>query len=354
MIRFVEKYLINFWVLNLFGWSVYGFNHLYVFYHSDKFTTNYILAGSFHVISGFVFTILLRYIYSKMKLTSKSWIYTFVTVLVLSVFLAIILYITDSYSSYLIHNREIIFKEKTFLLKVYYVFYGAIMFIGWSAVYLTFKIWLLLTEQKSKLAEINSLATNAQLAALRYQLNPHFLFNALSSLRALIPIDPEKAKSMITKISEFLRYSLMSEDIREIPLEKELETVKDYLDIEKIRFGNEFNAEFKIDYLAEEYPIPPFLITPLVENAIKHGFKNQQKTLLIEVIAEVTKEQNLELRIKNSGKWIENSSNDSTYTGLKNVSKRLKMLYAGNHKFDIIKNDNSVVVVINIMRNRNE
>ena len=101
--------------------------------------------------------------------------------------------------------------------------------------------------QKENIEKANLLARDAQLNALRYQLNPHFLFNALNSARALIYKSPEDADKMISKLSDFMRYSLSHKDEMEVPLEREIDVIKDYLNIQKIRFGDKLKYELQID-----------------------------------------------------------------------------------------------------------
>jgi hypothetical protein len=223
-------------------------------------------------------------------------------------------------------------------------------FLAWSAIYFGYKFWEEWNKQKLKVEQEKALVKTAQLEMLHYQLNPHFLFNTLSSLRALIRIDSERAEEMITQISEFLRYSLLEGRQGEVPLSKEIEIMKHYLDIEKVRFKNKLLIEYHIDSLAEEYPVPVFLLHPLIENAIKHGMKSCLPPLKIFVSAEVN-EGILKIEVENTGKWVEeqkNSDQDNTGTGLRNARKRLELVYPGNHSFDLVINKDSVRVIIKI------
>lgn len=232
------------------------------------------------------------------------------------------------------------------------VIVGTIVLSIWSVLFLLFDSWYEILAQKENIEKTTLLARNAQLNALRYQLNPHFLFNALNSIRALIYKSPSEADKMISQLSEIMRYSLSTNNKNEIPLEEEIDVVKSYLNIEKIRFGNKLFYEIKIDALANEYPIPPFLIIPLAENAVKYGMKTSVPPLKIIVSAEV-RENSLIIMVRNSGSWFEVNGNIcqeefGTRIGLANVKDRLENIYPGNHKFYISTGDKNVGVYIHI------
>jgi len=203
--------------------------------------------------------------------------------------------------------------------------------------------------QKEKTDNALALAHNAQYEMLRYQLNPHFLFNTLSSLRALISEDNLKAKEIITKISEFLRYTLIENDNNEVPLLNEIEVIKNYLDLEKVRFEDELLVEFNIDPAAETCPIPIFLIHPLVENAIKHGMQTCPIPLKITISAKMI-DNILSVSVINTGTWIERRVKNSTGKGLENIKKRLEIFSPTHHYFEVIKNAETVEVKLSLKR----
>ena len=161
------------------------------------------------------------------------------------------------------------------------LFYQSYPFIAWSVIYVGYKFYKELVIQKQHTEQALLLAKSAQLEMLKYQLNPHFLFNTLSSLRGLIGSEPAKAKDMVTHISEFLRYSLLEGKKNDVPLYKEIEIIEQYLSIEKIRFNEDLIVEFDIAPETKELNIPIFLIHPLVENAIKHGMQTSPLPLRV-------------------------------------------------------------------------
>lgn len=201
-----------------------------------------------------------------------------------------------------------------------------------------------LAEQKEKVREATALANQAQLQMLRYQLNPHFLFNALNSIRAMIVEDPSRSRQMVTELADFLRYSLDSDE-QESTIGDEIQAIENYLAIQRIRFEQRLEATMQVVPAAQAVTVPCFLIHPLVENAIKYGMQTSAMPLRIEI--EVTcHDQELAIRVSNSGRLLANSKDyprggtpDGTGTGLKNIAQRLNLVFPDRHTFQIQERD---------------
>jgi signal transduction histidine kinase len=226
------------------------------------------------------------------------------------------------------------------------------IWLGWSSLYFGIKFWSDWENERDRARRAVALAQRAQLQMLRYQLNPHFLFNALNSMRALIQEDKKHAKEMITELSEFLRYSLLHRDERDVVLREELDAIRHYLSIERKRYDDKLDVTFNLDQKAADYPVLSFLIHPLVENAIKYGMKTSPMPLRIHIEAAV-KDGNLRIAISNSGSWLSPSTNgernrEGTGTGLANVRTRLENAYPGRHRFTIEQHDGNVGIIIEI------
>jgi LytS/YehU family sensor histidine kinase len=221
--------------------------------------------------------------------------------------------------------------------------------MAWSAIYFGVKYWQEWQQERENALQAKILAEKAQLEMLRYQLNPHFLFNALNSIRASVDEDKTRAKQMITQLSEFLRHSLLSGEKKEIPLREELEAVRNYLAIEKIRFEEKLDVEFDVEEKAEDFLVPYFLLNPLVENAVKHGLQTSPKPLKIKISAQI-KENKLFLEVANSGKLPEIFDSNGTKIGLKNVRERLEKLFPQKSSFELSQNDGFVRARIEIRR----
>lgn len=182
------------------------------------------------------------------------------------------------------------------------------------------------TEERSKNAF--QLAKDAELYKLRQQLQPHFLFNSLNSISALVMAKPEQARKMIQQLSDFLRGTLKKEENQWITLEDELQHLQLYLDIEKVRFGHRLNTEISCDEKATARRIPQMLLQPVVENAIKFGLYDTTGTVTIHIEATATDEF-LQVRVQNPFD-PETSSPKGTGFGLSSVQRRLYLLFARN------------------------
>ncbi|HZS05578.1 MAG TPA: histidine kinase [Blastocatellia bacterium] len=229
------------------------------------------------------------------------------------------------------------------------------LFLSWSALYFGIKYWRDLQEQEPRALRLAALAREAELQMLRYQLNPHFLFNSLNSAGALVREDPGRAERMLGELSEFLRYSLTRTKAPDVSLHDELEAARNYLSIEKIRFEDKLAVSFQVAPVAAEFRVPSLLVHPLVENAVKYGMQTSPLPLTIEVIAQADN-GSLHLEVINTGRWVQSSHNGSAPKrndngiGLQNVRQRLEQSFPGQHRFDVFERGGRVHAVLEIER----
>lgn len=193
-------------------------------------------------------------------------------------------------------------------------------------------------QQERQLAEANLAAQQAQLAALRYQLNPHFLFNTLNSISTLVLLkQTERANAMLSRLSSFLRYTLVNESTGTVTLTQEIETLKLYLEIEKMRFEDRLRPHFHIDRHAMAAQLPSLLLQPLIENAIKYAVTPQEEGADISVEARRQADRVL-ITVSDTGPGTDALYNvraeQSTGVGLANIRDRLAQAYGDNHRFE--------------------
>jgi len=203
------------------------------------------------------------------------------------------------------------------------------MFWMLLAYWWAFGLWIWfyeLAHQRRRRNELELIARDAQLRALRAQLNPHFLFNSLNSVRSLITENPQRAASMVTGLSEILRYSLASGRQDTVPLADELSVIEEYLSVERVRFEERLRVERTIDPRALTVPVPPMIVQTLVENAVKHGIAASADGGLVCIDARV-RDGLLDVVVSNSGPF--KPSVDGEGYGLQNATERLKLLYGG-------------------------
>lgn len=347
-----------FWILNTLGWLVLLILTLMLFYNERLGEYKSVIGVSITYAVGFVVTIGLRYIYMRFNYRKWSIAFTAFAVLIVSAVVTHIWYWLDIAASiyflygydlrmYLLPNSLLMAESKVLSLFP--------ILVTWSTFYFSYKLWLDWTQQKERAEKADILAHKAQLQMLRYQLNPHFLFNSLNSIRALVEADKETAKVIITELSEFLRYSLISRNYSNVPLKDEIEAIKHYFAIQKIRYEERLEVNFDIQPEAEEYPVLSFLIYPVIENAVKYGMETSTMPLKIDLGAKVFN-GTLIINVRNTGKWIDKKqlpeeNKTGTGTGIENVKQRLENAFPGGHRFETVKEENSVNVIIEITKN---
>jgi sensor histidine kinase YesM len=211
----------------------------------------------------------------------------------------------------------------------------------WIATY--FSVQYFRNYRKAQVQKLmqESLIKEATLNKLRSQLNPHFIFNSLNSIRALVSSDPEKARDSITALSNIFRKTLQLDKSTKVPFSEELQIVEDYLKLEKIRFEERLDFSFNIEENVFRYGVPPLMLQTLVENGIKHGISNLTKGGILKLEG---KEQDGKavFTITNSGNIVENNGKRKGY-GLKNTRERLQLLYEGRASVKLEETDNDFV-----------
>lgn len=223
----------------------------------------------------------------------------------------------------------------------------SVLFLVWNLIY--FFIYFF---ENYKRAEIESLIWEAavkdfELKTLKTQLNPHFMFNAMNSIRALIEEDPSKAQNALTKLSNILRYSLKIERNETVPLIEEVKVVKDYLDLECIRYEERINYKIDIQPEAENIEIPPMMIQTLVENGIKHGISKLPTGGEI-IISAKNCNNKLVINILNSGVIDTHNAFHSNGYGINNTKQRLYLMYSDKASFNIFNTNGFVNAEVNI------
>ena len=346
-----------FWVLQIWGWLLYGVIYYLIYYSGRDLDAVNIIGFAVTYVVAFLVTIVMREIYQKSDYQHRSILNVSGIVILTTIIFAVIWFYVDRFVSYPIYGIEK-FQESldriSLRSNVGNIFWKTFILFTWSALYFLINFWRQWNEQLLRVEKAELMAHSAQLQMLRYQLNPHFLFNSLNSIRALILEDQSKARDMVTELAELLRYSLVSKNDGDVPLSEEITAIKHYFAIEKKRYEENLQICFEIDPSAEEYPIPSFLIHPLVENAVKYGMKTSKMPLKISLIAKV-KNTDLIIRVRNSGTWLaidepSRSRPAGTGTGLKNVKNRLENRFPGKYELSTSEEDGCVIVKISISR----
>jgi len=330
-----------------------GFNLIELLFVGTE--SNYLLRIFMLFIPMFFYLALLRLFYRAVFEKASTILRLTIVILSGSIIGALLSYLTMELAINLVRGRAIL-QLFSFRGEVLFIqFWTALVFVIWSGLYFGIKYWQEWSEQGDLTEKLYAQGQQVQLQMLRYQLNPHFLFNALNSIRALIGENKQVAKQTVTELSEFLRYSLLEENYAEAPLSREIEAIRHYGAIEKRRFGDNLELAYEISPEAGNYPIISFLVHPLVENAVKYGLRTSGSFLKIRIVAGIENEK-LHVGVYNTGQWVEESeyprrSVPGTRTGLKNVRARLDNAYPQRHTFWIVKGVDEVSVHFIISKN---
>lgn len=224
-----------------------------------------------------------------------------------------------------------------------------LLFVAWSAFYFGGRYALTLADEREQLVQALQRADQARARMLRYQLNPHFLFNTLNGVRALVAQQPARARDMVSALAGYLRFVLRAGEHETISLQEELEAVEHYLAIEKIRFEDRLEYSLSTHIANPMRRVPPLLMQPLVENAVKHGMRTCNGVLKVVVTVDEQTERLL-LRVCNTGRWAQprtfRPAADGQGVGLHNIGARLQQHYPDRHQIDWRAEDNEVTVEI--------
>ena len=215
---------------------------------------------------------------------------------------------------------------------------NVIILILWSSVYFAFHYFEKNTQSLKYEVAMNEMKLNQ----LKAQLNPHFIFNALNSIRALVDEEPSRSKRAINHLSNILRNSLVLDKKRLTSLREEIDTTKDYLALESIRFEERLQTDFNIDPKTEGIMVPPMMIQTLVENSIKHGISKLKEGGRVSVEARL-KKNNVIIEIRNTGHYRKNKINGTGY-GLRNTRQRLELIFGERANLKIFNETEDTVL----------
>ena len=342
-----------FWVLHLGGWALWGIigKYLYTVTILEEIPPNYALYVATITVIGMFITLPLRYLY-KFLWDRAIWIQ------------AIGLLGGSALAAYLwIKTRSYIYMgwiENTTDMEAWYEklgdaakIYSKVSFMEgysssittilvWSALYFAIKSYRIFQEVRESALKSAAMAHEAQLKMLRYQLNPHFLFNTLNAISTLVlEQNTELANRMVTKLSSFLRYSLDNDPMQRITLEQELQALQLYLDIEKVRFEDRLSLQLNIEESAKDALIPSLLLQPLIENAVKYGIARAEGGGHLRISAKVFA-GDLLMEISDDGPGCELANNDipdANGVGLRNTRERLATIYGTEHSIRLSKTE---------------
>lgn len=331
-----------YWILQIVGWSLYGLLNIYIAYLSNTLSKSQAL-GQILFIPVFI---TLTHLYRNFIIT-RGWLQLLIQQLIPRVIIAcLLLSIIDHFCllilSTLLGNIKPSYDLNTVVIFIS-ILANLILYFLWTLGYFMFHY----VENYNRSLKFNAVMNNIELNNLKSQLNPHFIFNALNSVRALVDEDPAKSKIAITQLSNILRNSLIVDRKRLISFSDELKTVVDFLALEKIRYEERLETDFTIHPDSNNFQVPPLMIQTLVENGIKHGIGKLTKGGLIS-IETVVEDDCLVINIRNSGRYIPSKRKSKLGFGIENTKQRLKLIFDNRASFSI-KNEIDGQVLTSIL-----
>jgi len=330
-----------YWLSQISGWLVLSLINIAIYASFSDLTFAHVLVNLYLSFSGICLTHIYRSVIKKNDWLSLPLKQIIPRVIVASILIGVVLLLLN-YAVNIMGGQYGLSRVRLgrFLFSTFNL---SVVVLVWGLIYFSVHYF-----ENYKKAEIESLIWEAavkdfELKTLKSQLNPHFMFNALNSIRALIEEDPASAQTAVTNLSNILRYSLRIERMETVSLEDEMQTVEDYLELETIRFEERLKFNIKMDPPSKKIEIPPMMIQTLVENGIKHGISKRREGGEIFVSASVV-DAKLKIEIRNSGRINQDSIQNATGFGISNTKHRLSLLYGEKAVFSIKNNSENEVL----------
>lgn len=338
----------RYWLFQVIGWGGFALISVFFAYSFDQLKTaadvNQVLGriGVF-VVLGLVFTHLMRMVILNLNLLQKrleKQLFIFIVITLIFSFIG-------SYFDMLLltkydwlNKREKEFQDNKLLLVSSGAFYFFVYFFIWNLLYFIYHYITKSRKQQLDTLRLEALVKELELQTIKAHINPHFIFNSLNSIRALVDENPQRARKAVTELSNILRSSMQVEKVETVPLEKELNIVKDYLALENMRFEDRLRIEYDIDEDTLSQLVPPMMLQTLVENAIKHGISRQINGGVVKVVSGFKGDFH-ELMVLNTGQL--NGKMNSEGFGLSSTNNRLNLLYGEKANFSIRQINGSLV-----------
>jgi sensor histidine kinase YesM len=329
---FLNK-LPKYWLFQATGWGMFILINTFFAFTFERFNADFIGRLITFVGIGLLFSHIMRTVIFRTNILQRPLNHQVIGLFLITLFFSIVVGILDSLFTYIfdirLEQEENIGETQVVISNSFYAF--VYLFI-WNMIYFIYHYIAKSRTQQLDTLRLQAMVKELELKTIKSHINPHFIFNALNSIRALIDENPSRARNAVTELSNILRSSMQSENMETVTLERELNIVKDYLALEHIRFEDRLQVEYDIDEDTLDQPIPPMMLQTLVENAIKHGISKHVDGGVVRIISDF-KGNNHELIVRNTGKL--NGGMNKEGFGLSSTANRLGLLFGDNARFEI-------------------
>ncbi|HEY4148478.1 MAG TPA: histidine kinase [Chitinophagaceae bacterium] len=327
------KRVPTYWLYQLFGWGVFVLINMFFAYTFDKFDDIFIYRLLAYIGMGLTYSHIMRHTIKKFNVLLQPLQQQLINFVLITLLFAFLVGISETFIIR-IFGLQYSGDKKYAIGKIILnnAFYAFIYLFIWNCIYYIYHYIQKSRRQQLDTLKLEALVKELELKTIKSHINPHFIFNALNSIRALIDENPSRARNAITELSNILRSSMQAEKLETVPFEKELSIVKDYLALEYIRFEDRLQVQYEIDEDTLDQPVPPMMLQTLVENAIKHGISKQLRGGIIKVISDF-KNDHHELVVQNTGHL--NGGMNVDGFGLASTQNRLQLLFGEKANFTI-------------------
>jgi len=330
------KKVPTYWLFQLFGWGMFiVVNVFFAYTWNSRIDTKYIYRILLYLSLGITITHLMRWVISRSNILIKSIEQQILGFVFITSLFSLVLGISESFLLIYFDLLRKNSSEKTMefsKLTFYNIFASFSYLFIWNCIYYIYHYVQKSRRQQVDTLKLETLVKELELKTIKSHINPHFIFNALNSIRALIDENPLRARDAITELSNILRSSMQADKLETVPFERELNIVKDYLALEYIRFEDRLRIEYDIDEDTLDQPVPPMMLQTLVENAIKHGISKQVSGGTVKIISDF-KFDHHELVVQNTGHLTASFNGDGF--GLTSTQNRLQLLFGEKANFTI-------------------
>ena len=340
----------RYWLFQGAGWGAFVLIYLFFSWSFDKMQTSEDRVLFFERIGIFVMlglgiTHIMRAMIIRMNLLQKKlekqiWQFILLTLVFACIGSTLDILLMQKFDLFNKSEKDLLEKKSLFLLILSNAFSVFIYYFIWNVIYFMYHYIGKSQKQQLETLQLESLIKELELKTIKAHINPHFIFNSLNSIRALVEENPQRAREAVTELSNILRSSMQVEKAETVSFEKELDIVKDYLALENMRFEDRLKIEYQIDEDTLDQQVPPMMLQILVENAIKHGISKQINGGVVKIISDF-KDHYHEMTVQNTGHLNGYSINEGF--GLSSTTNRLNLLYGDKARFEIKQVNPSLV-----------
>ena len=339
----------RYWLFQVCGWGAFVLIYVFFTWSFDQLQlardrSMFFSRIGIFVLAGIVVTHLMRWVILRLnllqqRLEKQIWLFVLITVVFAIIQSAVIIFLNHELNIPTRGQAEMVSKNKIILIIADNAFTNFVYFFIWNGIYFMYHYIDKSQKQQLDTLQLESLVKELELKTIKAHINPHFIFNALNSIRALVDENPARARTAITELSTILRSSMQADKSESVAMEKELSIIQDYLALENMRFEDRLRIEYQIDEDTLSLPVPPMMLQTLVENAIKHGISKQVQGGVVRIVSSIHDEYH-DLIVQNTGQLngFNRQEQDDPLEkgfGLSSTTNRLSLLYGSKAKFEI-------------------